>query len=272
MLAITSALCDMPRRRDSCSMREHDAAQRRVEGRGDAGRRAGDHQVMGIDARLRRQPAPGMRHDAGADLHRRPFAPDRQPGQQPAGDEPDLVQRHAQRHQPAALLRVQLIVERAHHLRDARAGGAGREAACPPEHRHRQQRCPQQRQVLGVGPAAARLSKPSLAASASSVKPDHDQARGGRIGEHHGAVEPLPAAAHFVLQVAPELGLEPSQRRPSCPRGIAPRAQPREQPRPRTMRWFGGRGAVHWLAWMRVAARPGVYIWASGMPAARSST
>ena len=82
--------------------REDQPAERRVEGRRDAGRRTGHHQVVGIDAGTRRQPALRMEHHAGADLHRRPFASDRQAGQQTARDQSDLVHRQPQRDEARA--------------------------------------------------------------------------------------------------------------------------------------------------------------------------
>ena len=75
---------------------EDDAAQRRVERGGHARGGAGHHQVVRVDAAGRRQPAPRMLHHARADLHRRPLAADRQPGQQARARQHHLVQRQPQ--------------------------------------------------------------------------------------------------------------------------------------------------------------------------------
>jgi hypothetical protein len=59
---------------------EHNLAR---QGEADQGG-AGHDQVVRIDPRPRRQPAPGMQHHARTHLHRRTFAADRQPAEQAA--------------------------------------------------------------------------------------------------------------------------------------------------------------------------------------------
>ena len=105
--------------------REHHAGERRVEGGGDAGRAAGDEQAVLGDRGALGQPAAHAVQHAGGDLHRRAFAAERQAGEQAPGGQQHLGERQTQRDEEAHLGRGDRGVERGHHLRDARAGGAG---------------------------------------------------------------------------------------------------------------------------------------------------
>lgn len=146
---------------------------------------------MRVDARLRRQPPLRVHHHPGADLHGRPLPADRQAREQAAGDEPDLVQGHAQRDQPGALRRIEFVVQRAHDLGDAGPQGAGNMAARPPQDGHRQQRGPQQCQVATLGARLFQLAEGMGRRLGQKGETDDDQSRGCGIGQDDAAVDPL---------------------------------------------------------------------------------
>ena len=114
--------------------REHDAAERGVESRGDAGAAAGDDEVAARGDAAVALAAGEQVHHRGADLHRGAFAAHRGAAEQPAQGQEDLRQRDAQRQQLAAHLSV-VRHRRRDRLRDAAALGAVEEAARDPRQR-----------------------------------------------------------------------------------------------------------------------------------------
>ncbi|KAK0347561.1 hypothetical protein LTR94_002417 [Friedmanniomyces endolithicus] len=135
--------------------REGNAGERRVEGGGNAGRAARDHDGR---AQGHVQQSVDAGKDGGGNLDGGAFAADRGADQQAGDGQHDLQQRHAQVNQAAADLFRQL--GSGDHLRDARSAGKGRDAAGDPGEGGKAKRGQQQRQpAIGGGEAMESLGR-----------------------------------------------------------------------------------------------------------------
>ena len=125
--------------------REHDPAERGVERGGDAGRAAGEDQLAAQLRAVLHGKAAQRVHDAGADLHGRPFAAEHEAAGQPADDADELGDGDARGQQPADRLGRVGQHQPGLGLRNAAAFGAAAQPAHDPQHRHAAQRHHQQR-------------------------------------------------------------------------------------------------------------------------------
>ncbi len=125
--------------------REHHPGQRRIERRGDAGGAAGEQEMRGLARIAEAEPAPEHVHQAGADMHGRPFTPDRGAAEQGQRGQHQLAGGHAQR-QVGLAEGVVGLLQRGDDLRDAAAAGGAQHAVGQPgeqrEHARREQQCP----------------------------------------------------------------------------------------------------------------------------------
>ena len=189
--------------------REHDAGQRRVERRGDAGGAAGEDQVRRTQCAPVRQEAVREVQHRGRDLHRRALAPGREAADQRERSQHDLARRDAQRQQRGHRPAERREAGRRDHLRNAAAGGAGHVPARGPDDQHAECRCEHERRP---GPAPVDRVEQRQRLLGERREADHREAGRARRRPQHRAH--LPALAQAAVRQERKAGARAHRCRP----------------------------------------------------------